>query len=124
VVTDDTENGNEEELDLSAGMVPHAAQPLQQQLVAPNQLNQNQQPQALNNDHGGSIAPAGQAPVMQKGTPISFGGKNGRVVFVHPGLGIARVKFDDGSQARSVKASALKILPHTVVTSHVRRLSS
>lgn len=61
---------------------------------------------------------------MQKGTPVSYGGQPGRIIFAHPKIGVARVEMDDGKKLRSVNIKDLKVLPHTIVTSHVRRLNS
>jgi hypothetical protein len=60
---------------------------------------------------------------LQKGTPVTHAGNPGKVVYVHPQMGLARVRLDDGKTI-TVRTSALKPVPHTVVKSHIRRIAT
>lgn len=60
---------------------------------------------------------------LEKGKPVRVGSKEGRIVYLHPQMKIARVRMDDGKMV-TVSQSALKVLPHVTVQSHIRKVPS
>lgn len=66
----------------------------------------------------GDPAPGG----MQKGTPVTLpDGTKGKVMHVIQGMGTLRVRTEDGRNL-TVRAKAVKVVPHTQVAAHVRKL--
>jgi hypothetical protein len=85
----------EEELDLSAGLIPH---------------------------HMAEDTPKDSGK-LEKGAPVQVGNKQGKVVYVHDTMKIARVRFDNGTHD-TVNTSKIKVLPHVTVQSHIRKVPS
>ena len=59
---------------------------------------------------------------LQKGSPVQLpDGTRGKVAHVIQGMGTVRVRTDDGRNL-TVRAKALTVVPHVMVTAHARRI--
>lgn len=59
---------------------------------------------------------------LAKGVPVTLpDGSKGKVAHVIQGMGTVRVRTEDGRNL-TVRARALQVVPHTMVTAHARKL--
>lgn len=139
MVTDEQDNGTEEELDLSPGMVPHhnlgiitaydhdSGLPIVKRKTADAPSSEPAKQDTAATPEPEKPEPRAEPktdakPTLSKGAPVTVNGKSGKVVFVHQGMGIARIKPDDGSKPITARVSAIQVQPHVVVQSHIRKL--
>lgn len=62
------------------------------------------------------------APALQKGAPVTLpDGSKGKVMHMVQNMTTVRVQLDDGRKVH-VRAKALTVDPHVMVTAHTRRI--
>lgn len=137
---------DEEELDLSSGMVPHhnlgpvtgydhdTGLPIVKRKTADTSTEKSEEtpakPEAKPEKpepksepkEDAKPKPDTKAPALQKGSPVTLpDGSKGKVMHMVANMGTVRVRTDDGRNL-TVRAKALTVAPHIMVATHARRL--
>jgi hypothetical protein len=151
VVTEETDNGTEEELDLSPGMVPHhnlgpvtgydhdSGLPIVKRKPADQPASNPSAPGKK--EEAAETKPAkpepkpaasetkqsqGETPAEpQKGAPVRLkDGTTGKLSWFDKVSGIARIRRDADGKSVSVRKGAFQVQPHTQVSAHIRRINT